>query len=449
MAVGQALTYDLPLYTEAFDNKPPAIYLLSAFAMTIFGHSIWALRFVLLLWVLVTELIIFSLAKNLWDSKKAGLVSAAIFGLLTATPLIEGNIGNGEIFFILFTSLGYLYGFKKRYFLAGLSFAMAVLFKAPAIFDFFAFGLFILLHQKTDDVEKISRRLFFTGLGFALPLAITSVYFFLRGHWDSFYFSVVSSNVSYTDFGNRFLNIPNGLLFVKAAALGLISLFFLRNILRSWRKGTLKKEEMVTSTLILWLFFSLYGSLFGGRNYSHYLIQIVPPVTLLLTGIIFKKLQVKLAITALVVGLVIVALFGFRPTYFKWNYYPNAVSYLVGKMSQEDFNKSFDRKVSRNYTLGEVAKRLSDPRDSLFIWANEPQIYFLANRSNIHRYTAAYHVHNYNGYQDVMEKLNAHPPRIIITESPAPYPFLQLDDFIKTHYSLSGEFDDAQVYRLN
>lgn len=449
MALGQALTKDLPLYSGAFDNKPPAIYLLSAFSMTIFGHSIWSLRFVLLLWVLFTQVVIYSLAGNLWTSKKAGLMAAGIFGLLTATPLIEGNIANGEIFFILFTSLGYLYGFRKRYFLAGVSFALAFLFKAPAVFDFFAFGLFILLHQKTDNMEKVSKRLFFTGVSFLLPLVLTALYFFLRGHFGDFYFAVLSSNVGYTDFGNRFLNIPNGLLYIKALGLGIISLFFLTNIFRSWERGVLKKEEMVTSTLILWLFFALYGSLFGGRNYSHYLIQIVPPVTLLLTGIIFKKLQVRLAVGALVVSFVITALFGFRTTYWKWNYYPNAFNYLVGKMSQVDFNKSFDRKISRNYTLAEVSKRLSDPKDALFIWANEPQIYFLANRVNIHRYTAAYHVHNYNGYQDVMEKLNAGPPKIIITETPTPYPFPALEDFIKAHYSLSGEFDDAQIFRLN
>ena len=37
MAVGQALLKDLSLYTGAFDNKPPAIYLLSAFSIAVFA----------------------------------------------------------------------------------------------------------------------------------------------------------------------------------------------------------------------------------------------------------------------------------------------------------------------------------------------------------------------------------------------------------------------------
>lgn len=450
MAVGQAMLKGLSLYTEAFDNKPPAIYLLSALSTAVFGHSIWSLRLMLMIWVLATQVVIYFLGKKLFDTKKAGYIAAIVFGLLTATPLIEGNIANGELFFILFTSLGFLQGLRGKYVWAGVSFALGLLFKAPAVFDFMAFGLTLLLWQRADTFESLSRRIIKTALGFAVPLVLVSGYFFLRNHFQDFYFSVLSSNVGYTDYGNRFL-IPNGLLIIKALGLLAIVGFFFRDIIRSWLSRKRRPEVKLTTThvLVLWLFFGLYGALFGGRNYSHYLIQIVPPVTLLLTGLLIKGVTRRLATASLLATLVIVTVLGFRPTYFKTSYYNHALSYLFGKMDQTSYNLTFDRKVSRNYTLGEVAKRLSTDTDTIYVWANEPQVYFLANRANSHRYTAAYHTSNYQGFEETMHHLNQNPPRIIIIERPEPYPFPALETFVKTYYSFAGDFEDAQIYRLN
>lgn len=447
MTVGQGLLHGLPLYTGVFDNKPPGIYLLSAFSTLVFGHSIWSLRFVLLLWVLSTQVIIFLLAKKLFKSTRAALFAAVIFSLLTSTPLLEGNIANGEIFFILFTSLGFLMGWKEQYFWAGVSFAFAVLFKAPAVFDFLAFGMLLLIHSKGDSIVTVVKRIILTGMGFLLPLLLTVIYFTLRGHFHDFYFAVLGSNVTYTDYGNHFI-IPNGLLYLKALGLGLVLILFLLNIIKSWRKGVvIKPENLVISSLILWLFFALYGSLFGGRNYPHYLMQIVPPFTLLLTSILTRT-QVHQASLALLVSLIIAALFGFYPQYWRWNYYPNAFNYLVGRMSQSDFNNSFDKKVNRNYTLAMVVKKLTVKDDQIYVWANDSQLYFLTERVNTHRYIASYHTNNYHAYTDTMKKLNSRWPRIIIIEQPLPYPFPELTTFVHSYYSLAGEFDGAQIYRL-
>lgn len=447
MTVGQGLLHKLPLYTGVFDNKPPGIYLLSAFSISVLGHSIWSLRFVLLIWALVNQVVIFLLAKKLFKSQRSGLVAALLFGLLTATPLIEGNIANAELFFILFTSLGFLLGWSNRYFWAGISFSLGVLFKAPAVFDFLAFGMLLLIHVKRDSTSKVINRLFLAGAGFSLPLLLTAGYFLTRGHFQDFFFSVLSSNIAYTNVGNQFI-VPNGLLYLKALGIAAISFFFLIDIIKSWKKGQeIDHQEIVLSTLILWLFFALYGSLFGGRNYPHYLIQIVPPFTLLLTAIV-SRLHWRKAAAAILTSLVIAGLFGFYPHYWRWNYYPNSFSYFIGKMSQKDFNDSFDRKVNRNYTLAMVVSKATEQNDLIYVWANDSQLYFLADRLNAHRYIASYHTNNYQGFTDTMEKLNSTPPRIIIIEQPLPYPFPELISFVKNYYSVAGEFDGAQIYRL-
>lgn len=449
LAVAQGMQHGLSLYTQVFDNKPPFIYILSDIATSIFGHSIWSVRFVLLLWVLATQVVIYFLAKKLFSHPWAPYIATTIFGLLTATPLIEGNIANGEIFFILLTSLGFLLGFKKKYFWAGVSFACAVLFKAPAVFDFMAFGFFLLLHQDHENLEKASVRIIKTGLGFALPLALTAGYFLWRGHFNDFFFATLKSNIGYTDVGNHFI-IPNGLLYLKGLALLAVVAYFLKDVFLSWKNHTkITKPFDNNHLLILWLSFSLYGALFGGRNYSHYLIQLVPAFTLVLTGIMVNNLKRITGVVALVATIVIVSLFGFRATYLRTSYYTNTFRYVSGQMSQIDFNNSFDRKVSRNYTLAAVAKKITNPKDTMFIWANEPQIYFLADRVSVTRFTAAYHVAMYHAYQDTLKTLSEKMPRIIIIENPYPYPFPELTTFIHSYYSLAGEFDDAQIYQLN
>lgn len=447
-SVADLLDHHRLLYTQAFDNKPPFIYLLTAFSTHYLGHSLWSLRMVLMIWVLLTVVVIYFLTKKLFEKENIALLGASFFALLSSTPLFEGFIANGEIFMILGASLGMLLALQKRYFLAGIFFAFGVLFKFPALFDLAAFGVFLFITElkALSEKQKITINYLVKSLekplllttGFILPLAITTLYFLFKGRFSDFYFATLGSNVGYTNIGNNFI-ISNGLLIVKLVPLLILSAWF-------WWKG--KKESFPFYLVLLWLSFSLYGALFSGRSYPHYLMQTVPPLAILLALIIMKKEFRVAFLGSLAMFLAVVIFFGFQPAYLKLSYYENFFRYVTGSISQEQYESWFDSKTPRDYNLAAYIQKKTTPNDYIFIWSNNAQIYFLSDRLAPLRFIAAYHIDAYHAYQEANEALITKQPKLILIERPYPYPYPELDKIILNSYNQVGKIQDVDIYEL-
>lgn len=439
-AVAELINRGASLYTEAFDNKPPLIYLLTAFGIQIFGHTVWSARLLLMIWVLLTTVIIYLLSKKLFNGEKVALVSSLSFVLLSGTPLFEGFIANGELFMILPVALGFYLGLKNKFFLAGIAFSLAVLFKFPAVFDFIAFIVFLLLDQRKSLLSIKTLKSFLPlAFGFSIPIVSTVLYFLINGHFGDFFFATLGSNIVYTNIGNKFF-IPNGLLLIKLIPLVFLT-FFLFN-----KKSEEKRPGFYL--ILIWFAFTIYGALFGGRNYPHYLIQTLPPLSILISLAIFHKSIRNWSLMAIGIFLVIVTIFGFRPSYFKLSYYQNFFAYITGGKSHSEYSRWFDRKTPRNYELAKFVETRTSEKDYLFIWANEPQIYFLSKRLPPNRYTAAYHIDWFNGFDDAYQKILSKSPKFILVEKPQPYSFPQLDILLASAYNQVGQIEDVEIYQL-
>ena len=436
MTVAEGLSRGLDLYKGIFDNKTPGIYLLSLVAIKVLGHSIWSLRIVLSFWVLATEIALFLLTKKLFNQKIA-VVAVLVFAFLTTIPFLEGNIANGEIFMILPTVIAALLVLNNRYFLGGSFFAFALLFKIPSLFDFLAFSIFLFLGAKylLSNVKILS----FLFLGFLTPLFLTAFYFFLRGNFADFYFAIFSSNIGYTNYGNYFL-IPNGLLIIKGVLPIITSLYLLFKKIRG-RKLT------NFDLLLIWLAFAIYGSSFGGRNYAHYLIQTLPPLSIVAASLFEKKLRLaSLAVLALLIGGIFMV--GFRIEEIKLSYYKNFFSYLTTK-NQIAYNASFDSKVNRNYSLASFIERNTKKEDYIFLWSNDPQVYFLSARIPPTRFTVAYHIYSYQGAKkEVVTSLVEKRPKFIFVEVPSENNFRELDNLLEKNYTFSGVIENVWIYQL-
>ncbi|OGY27982.1 MAG: hypothetical protein A2864_00655 [Candidatus Woykebacteria bacterium RIFCSPHIGHO2_01_FULL_39_12] len=458
MAVAQGLERGQALYSGVFDNKPPAIFLLAAASIKFFGLTIWSFRFVLMIWVLVSIIAIYFLGRKMFGNR-GGLISASVYAALTATPFLEGNIANAEIFMALPITLGFLVGLNKNYFLSGILFSLAVLFKFPAVFDFGAFFLFTLLLITFKNPLECVKNLGVLTLGFIFPIAATVLYFVINGHFNYFVNATLFGNVNYVDYGNRYI-IPNGLLVFKfLPSLLLFSALLIWRFapqISSFRFFIKRPLEVDFNVLLsLWFMLSLYGASFGGRDFPHYLIQSLPAASFLICSIIIGQHR-RMSILLLSIGMALILLFGFRTQYFRANYYPNFVKYATGQMRFDQWAAFFDAKTPRNYALAAYLRESNGENqsrtkvtDRIYIWANEPQIYFLANRLSPTRFVTAYHVVTKDVQMEVVNDLIEKPPLYILVERPKPHSFPELDTLLKRGYNFVGITENVEFYRLS
>ena len=459
VAIGQEINRGGLLYIDIFDHKTPGIYYLAAWSMKLLGETIWSFKFLLAVW-LVPSLFAFSYLTKTLFNKKTALLATLILALFIATPVFEGNIVNSEILMILPTSVAILLGFKRRFLYAGIFFSLALLLKFPAIFDFGAFFIFVALTLDQKKYVETIRNLTLLTIGLAIPFGLTFIYFALHGALPAYVNNAFLFNLTYTNYGNEFI-IPNGLLVLKAFPIFAIFVY-------SWWRVFFEKGRDFGAKLgnieflLIWLVFSFYGAVFGGRNYIHYMIQPIAPLSILIAVTISTKnfRQVGLGAIGLVIALSLAL--GFIPN-LKPSYYPNFLKFATNNISPEEYQDSFDPNTRRNYSISSLISGCLDikttenckmtrtnPDDTVYVWANQPAIYFLADIKPASKYITAFHVlGSDSAKKEVIQDLRKNSPEYIIVDNDGPVTFQELDSFLHSRYNLFANSENFSVYELN
>ncbi len=441
--IGMALNHGSMLYSQIWDNKPPLLYTLYAFAQ---GDQFTIRAYSILAGVLST-IIFYYLSKALLRSPRIARITTVVYLLLFATPLIEGNMANAENFMPLFILPAALLIYKsleirkKRHlllihFCAGILLGLSFLFKTIALFDFAAFFVFILLSQ-TGSYKKSTKKLAMYALGFFLPLFLTTVYFFTKGTLNAFIQATFFSNIGYVGYENKFI-IDQGLLVIK------ILLLFIAVACAFWKKKAMPTR---VSFVFLWFFFCSFSALFSGRLWTHYLLVVVPATTLLI-GLLFDKTIIKAR--PFVLGFLVIVLY-VSIAFFKINpgsigrvflYYQNFALFITSNKSTVSYQEYFDKKVTRDYEVAHFIASKTKPGEIIFVWGNNPQIYVLSKTLPPGKYIVEYHINqSKNALIETAADIDRTKPKfIVILSETHNFPFST--DAYTNKYSLKG----ADIY---
>ena len=409
-AIGTLLNNGEKLYIGAWDNKPPLLFILYAFL----NSDQFLIRLTSLIFGLFSILIFYFISAKLFiNNKIASIISTSIYAILFGTIIFEGNIANAENFMLLPILLGALLiissesnkksVYIKTYFLAGLLISAAFLTKIVAIFDFFAFSLFILIHPNQNFKNKVKKILPFI-LGFSIPVFITLAYFLFTNNFKDFLDAFLFGNIGYVGKENQFL-IPQGFLILKTILLSFFILFIY------WKREKIHPNLMF---ILLWFSFSLFSAFFSHRPYTHYLLMLLPSFSLIIGSIFyFKKQRIFLIIT------VIITIFTINQSFIiKTNisdYYLNFINFNLGKKSLYKYQAFFDRRTPRDYDIANYIMMNTNPDDDIFIWGDNAQLYKLANKTPILRYTVAYHMTYFpKGITEMKNAIEIKKPKFII-----------------------------------
>jgi len=453
--LGTAIRQGRLLYKEIFDNKPPLLYLVYA----LFNSDQFAVRLASLFFGLLALIAFFLLSKKLFGQKENGqkisIIATSVFGLLFALPLLEGNIANAENFmlFPIITAGLIIFGLegiishtqKDRKLLlvtSGLLLGLSFLFKIVAVFDFTAFFLFLLLinlpikltFNKSDfkkNYGHLIRPLLYFVFGFAAPILITILYFLVNGAIKDLFAATFMQNVGYVEYGNK-LFIPQGFLILKLCLLTVFLAFLF-----------LKRTAFSKTSLfiLIWFAFSLFNAYLSQRPYTHYVLVLIPSLSLLL-GLVFwdKKYQIINLIFLTASFLFIVKDFNFYVKIIP--YYQNFTSFVIGQKTASSYEAFFDKKTPIDYNVAQFINSKTTDKNNIFIWGNNAQLYTLTNKLPPGKYAVAYHITYYkDGFQNTSDAiLKANPKFIIVMPNQGMPPISLL------RYNRNLKIDNVLIY---
>lgn len=444
-AVATKLNQGGVLYRDAWDNKPPAIYLTYAGMFRTFGVSMFNLHLLGLIVVLVTSVVIYEIGVSLYGERKA-LFAIFIFGFLSSLRVVEGNLALTEIFMILPMTLAMFVSIKRKFdskalFVSGILFAIASLYKQVGVLEATALGIFLL--STTKSFGTFVRKGAFLTVGFLIPYVLTVGYFASKHLVPDYIFGAYTYYRIYLGESPRYALLINILKFspiVAAVTYG----FWQR------KRGELTHFHL----LLLWTAFSFLGSYFSGRTYGHYMVQALPAVSLL-TAAVSTKLDLTKARLAFAVFFFIPLIFLTKLLFTDFlsggpinqiKYWQNFIEFSRGRKSVNAYNDFFDANVNTIMALSDFFKTQKLERTA-FIWGEYSWLYAVSDLKNPSRYVTSFHVFGVpGGKEEVTRQIDETPPNYIIKPPRAIGYFAELEKILSEKYTLVSKIELAEVY---
>jgi 4-amino-4-deoxy-L-arabinose transferase-like glycosyltransferase len=267
-------------YTELWDLKPPLVYLVFAFVISLFGKSFIALRMAGVLAVSLTAYFTYAIGRHAYSGKVGFGATIACVYLLSLFGSLQGVMS--EHLSMLFFMPGLFLLIKasglRHYAIAGVLMGFAVMTKLNLAFAIALITLYLLYDgYREHQPWKGLINAFIFGFLVLLVIFLTWLPYILEGQSQLWWNSVVLAPLEYTG-ARRYplLKMAPIVIFVCA--------FFYLSIKKQW----LQVKDPANQLLGLAVIGVVLSFVKGGRVNGHYLIQF-HPIFLVLLGIVLSR----------------------------------------------------------------------------------------------------------------------------------------------------------------
>jgi hypothetical protein len=407
---GQLILQGILPYQQIYNMKLPGIYVAYAGLMTIFGQTHMGIHLGLMFINAATIVLVFLLAKQLYDST-VGLVTAAAFAIMSLLPSVQGIFANAEHFVILF-SIGGLWILVKALdedrpwllLISGLMLGSGFLMKQHGA-AFILFGGLYILIQQIRFRPVLGRHLFFkTGLftfGAIIPYGITCMVFVFNGTFEKFWFWTFKYAKAYTTLAP----LSVGWSLFKDRALNIIQsapLIWLLILLGLTALGLDKHARRRLIFVGLFFVFSIMAICPGFYFRPHYFILLMP-ASALLAGISIgavrnnlltnRPLILKYGLPLLLAGICVVGSV-YQHRHFLFKMTPFQLSRAVYGLNPFPETLQISKFIRDN----------TEEKDRIAVLGSEPQIYFYSGRRSASGYIYMYALMENHDYALKMQK---------------------------------------------
>jgi hypothetical protein len=384
------------LYVDAFERRPPLLFLAYAGVFRVAGrYNMYALHVVGALWTLATMAGVGVAARRVFDAPagsgaRAGLAAAALYGLYAGWGDYNNLAWNGEILLNLPLAWAVALAFspsrarlRPELALAGGLVAAAFLFKQPAAAAALALGVYVLLPsyrraRGLTVVDAIAQAAIFSA-GFAAVVAFAALRVHAMGVWDDAMFWVFRhhdmphgpTDVIFWErlevAGVWFLVACLPLVVAAAAALARRG---------RWVAWDDEKKGAERVALLLLLATAMLGVCASGRFYLHYFDLLLPALALAAAPVVARLFTPGAAPEG--------------PTAWPLRARPMArllvgtavVFFALHAVGLANRTKGSD--------AGRFVRAHAAPGDELFVWGELPRVYVESGLHPATRYVGTY-----------------------------------------------------------
>jgi len=407
----------VPPYAEAYTMKFPGTPAMYAAAFAIFGESTRGVHLALLSVNVGAILILYWLARR-WHDGTTSALAAAIYGLWSLMPGLQGTSAHAEHFAVLFGLAGYAALVPAvpcstgssvwrlwRVFFSGLLFGTAVLMKQQAAF-FVAPALIYLLVGiwREPGTERRPARLFGGALALAcgalLPFVALVAALAHLGVFDTFWFWTVTYASTYgTGNPDRVGAALRNAFDTVGGASYLLDGLFLFGL-----ASLVCDKETCRGRLLAWTLFvgGVVAVVPSLRFYEHYFVFLLPAASLIA------------ALGLIALARLIARWWDWRSA-FAWQ--AALILLILGVISWENrmpwFRSGMVALSRITYGLNpfpeslEVARYLQQqalPGDRLLVFGSEPQLYFYTHMPAATKYIYTYPLVEQQPYAQQMQR---------------------------------------------
>jgi hypothetical protein len=497
LTIGNAIKKGVPMYQGIIDHKTPLIYYFATVP-----NQMW-FRVLNIVWGAATVILFYFLANRVIKNLKIVYLSSLLFTILVSTPILEGNIPNGELFVMGFMLIGglffvsnfiaefvsdssekihhqgcelpYLSKLNKKwgrsgcplvYLFSGLMFGLAILTKVPAIFDVAAFlslAWFVAFYdidlkkfsvnKFLSNIQKIMTKLMLTLVGIILPILGSIAYYYMRGTGQDYLDFGLLYNFRYVQNWSLPFDAPWLLAIFTLQGKFVISLVIILLLTYLGKKVSLRFKLVAT-----WLVLSLFASTLSNRPYPHYYLQVVPAAVLVFGFIIeeivklfskkrwekrFNKYDVAigLLLLGLVANVFVLLKVGFYPTL---SYYTRFYQYITKQIDRDQYYQSFDGLMRDNYKAASIIQKSDSPY--LFIWGTNPTLYAQTKKIPTGRFIVSFHVKDFDAYEETLQDFIEHKPMFAVTMNNEE-PIDGLEEYLSSEYMPNYDFDRFVLWK--
>jgi Dolichyl-phosphate-mannose-protein mannosyltransferase len=479
-------------YRDAWDFKPPGIFLIYAFAQGLFGKTMLAIRLLEVIGLVATVFGLQRLGQVFLDRPKAGLVCGAVAALVHA-ELEFWHTAQPETFggFLTVAALVVvtLEPAKSRQWLVpfgtGALFGLCALFKPPLGGGILVCGAYLLTRDQTRAPAArwpaMLRSLLLLGAGFAVPIALVVGWIAARGAWPAFWWTFHDFVPGYTQLNWSNAHAPGMLYHALEEAFFKFSALLAFGVIAAIAISPMHAREREGIYLVLGIIaIQLTGIVMQGKFFPYHY-----AATLLLISFMAGVGLYKLYRRCLVAGPgSILALAAFVAVAIDMRdaardfpqYFSERVKMRLMFLTRQGpltSRADLDRELSfvADYNLDADRAVALDIRsrtgsaDPIFIWGFEPSIYFLAERPLASRWT--YNVPHRTPWQldrtrrELLQDLSLNRPKVIVVQRRDVFPsvtgspldsrdelpnFPELKSLIDSQYRLAREIEDFQIF---
>lgn len=437
MIIGRDILNGKDLYKDVTDTKPVGIFLFYAALQYLFGNSIFWKRMAFAVVVGVTAFLVSKISERIYNNRKVAFASAVIYILYTSIWNYHGRSPNTELLFNLCTAGALLLFFNKNTFswlAGGIVLGTGFVIKYMVLFDLVAFMLFFFLMEVQESGKlinpKILPRYIAAGLAFLVPFGMVNLWFMMGDHFAEFRFITYElpgrygTNPSGTrylimllDFTAKFLPISYMIVYVTV-------------------KRLKSNPSVFKWFFIIWILADLTAIYLPGREFSHYTIQLMLPLSLI-AGLLYLPGMRSDKVTKFIYS----RTFGLRTLVLI------LISVQLISCSNEIKKPDYPRLVA------EVIGRNMEKGDRVFVSNYEQIVYYLLGiesptpfvHSNL-LFTPTHKAFNINAEQEIRRIIDTKPRFVVVRRENN-----LVEDLIQHNYALLKKFEEPgiKIYRLN